>query len=145
VFLDASVIIAGVGSKTGASNAILDLCEIGFLRPVVCPHVLDETERNLAAKLPRALPEYQRLRAKLDWDILPDATDTEVLQWLTAVPAKDAPVLAVAVKAKAQRLLTLDVKHFINPDIQSQSIPVHICKPGDLIQEMRTIIMRGLG
>lgn len=37
VFLDASVIIAGVGSKTGASNAILGLCEIGFLRPASHP------------------------------------------------------------------------------------------------------------
>jgi predicted nucleic acid-binding protein len=144
VFLDASVIIAGVGSKTGASNAILGLCEIGFLRPVVSPHVLNEAERNLTAKLPRALPEYRRLRAKLDWDIQADASDAEVKRWLSIVPPKDAPVLAVAVSSAVRRLLTLDVKDFMNVEIQSKPIPVHICKPGDLLQEMRTIIIKGL-
>lgn len=42
IFLDSSVIISGSASRKGASHAVLVLCEIGLLRPVVCPYVTDE-------------------------------------------------------------------------------------------------------
>jgi hypothetical protein len=53
VFLDASVLIAGSASFTGASRAVLILGELRLLKLVVCPHVSQEAERNLVKKLLR--------------------------------------------------------------------------------------------
>lgn len=46
LFLDSSVIIAGLASRTGASHAILALAELGLIRLVGCPYILTEVERN---------------------------------------------------------------------------------------------------
>jgi predicted nucleic acid-binding protein len=94
VFLDASVIIAGIGSRVGASHAILALAELGLLRPVVCPYVIDEAERNLQRKIPEALPRYREVQASIPWELVPDPTREQVKPWIGLIIAKDAPVLA---------------------------------------------------
>ena len=55
VFLDASVIIAGVASRIGASRAVLNLAEIGLIQAVASRQVLDEVERNIRQKNPTGL------------------------------------------------------------------------------------------
>lgn len=40
-FADANVLIAGAGSPSGASRAVLTMAEIGLFRLVVCRQVLD--------------------------------------------------------------------------------------------------------
>ncbi|HID61354.1 MAG TPA: PIN domain-containing protein [Anaerolineae bacterium] len=55
LFLDSSVIIAGLASRIGASHTILALAELGLIRPVACPYILTEVERNLAKKVPEFL------------------------------------------------------------------------------------------
>ncbi len=46
VFIDTSVLIAGVASLTGASAAVLDLCEAESIQMVISRQVLVEAERN---------------------------------------------------------------------------------------------------
>ena len=53
IFADANVLIAGADSRSGASNALLRLAEVGIFRLVVSRQVLDEAERNVREKLPR--------------------------------------------------------------------------------------------
>ena len=97
LFLDSSVIIAGLASRTGASHAILALAELGLVRLVGCPYILTEVERNLAEKVPEFLPAYRRLMVNLNWQMVEDPVAEDVSPWLDLVPAKDAPVLAAAV------------------------------------------------
>ena len=51
-FIDTSVLIAGVASLTGASAAVLDLCEAESIQMVISRQVLVEADRNFSAKLP---------------------------------------------------------------------------------------------
>lgn len=72
IFADAKVFIAGADSRSGASGAVLLLAEVGLFRLVVSRQVLDEAERNLRKKLPRALPTFAEILATLQIEIVPD-------------------------------------------------------------------------
>lgn len=52
VFLDSSVVIAGINSATGASQIILKLSKDGKIIASVSEIVLQEVMRNLKKKLP---------------------------------------------------------------------------------------------
>jgi predicted nucleic acid-binding protein len=115
IFADASVLVAGAGSRTGASRAVLVMAEIGLYRLVVCRQVLDETERNLRKKLPAALPVFAELMMAINPEVVPDPGPEEVVRWQSVIEPKDAPILAAAVAASPDCFLTLDVKDFIEP------------------------------
>ena len=146
VFLDSSVVISGSASRKGAAHALLVLCEIGLFRPVVCPYVIDEVERNLHKKLPESLARFKELEANIAWEIVPDPEIQNILPWVRVILAKDAPVLAAAIQAKPHRFITLDTKDFISAtsDVSQQSGLV-IATPGDLLREIRSILVRAFG
>ncbi|MGF1518646.1 MAG: putative toxin-antitoxin system toxin component, PIN family [Nodosilinea sp.] len=112
VFLDASVIIAGAASSTGASRAVLMLAEVGLFQGVVSTQVLEECQRNLAKKLPTAMAAYSELLSKLNLEVVNNPSAVEYSPWLTIIESKDAPILAAAVLAHVDRLLTLNTRDF---------------------------------
>lgn len=142
IFADANVLIAGADSRTGASNAVLLMAEIGLFRLVVSRLILDEVERNLRKKLPRALPNFARQMAQIELEIVPPPADEEVQRWVGVIEAKDAPILAAAVSAQVDRLLTLNSKDF-TPEVAAKS-GLHILSPGEFVQEIRELVGGGL-
>jgi len=144
VFLDASVLIAGSASFTGASRAVLILGELRLLKLVVCPHVLQEAERNLVKKLPEALADYRTLLAHLPLETISDPAPEALLPWLDIVAAKDAPIVVAAKSAGVQRLVTLDAQHLTGKPDLARAAGLLICRPGELIEEIRTAIALGL-
>jgi predicted nucleic acid-binding protein len=143
VFVDSNVLIAGAGSQQGASRAVLMMAEIGLFKLLVSRWVLEECERNLRKKLPQALPIFAELLVSIEPEILPDPTPQEIAQWEPIIEAKDAPILTVAVKAKVDRLLTLNTKDF-TPEVAQKS-GLTIQTPGDFVQELRRIVGQELG
>jgi predicted nucleic acid-binding protein len=142
VFADSSVLIAGAGSRSGASRAVLTMAEIGLFKLVLSQQVLNECERNLRKKLPAALTTFAELLATIGPEILTDPPPEESARWESIIEAKDAPILAAAVLAAPDRLLTLDVKDF-TPEVAAQTGLI-IQTPGDFLQEIRGIIEKGL-
>jgi predicted nucleic acid-binding protein len=142
IFVDANVLVAGADSTSGASNAILKLAEVGLFQLVVSRQVLDETERNLRKKLPRALPNFIAQMARLRLEIVPDPTPDEVAPWITMIHPSDAPILCAAVKISADRCLTLDTRHF-TPAVAAQS-GLLIQSPAQLIAELRDLVTKGI-
>lgn len=142
VFADANVLIAGADSRSGASSAVLLMAEIGLFRLVVSRLVLDETERNLRKKLPRALPNFAQQLAQLQLEIVPPPTNEDVWRWAQIIEAKDAPILATAVSAQVDRFVTLNSKDF-TPEVAAQS-GLCILSPGELVQEIRALVGGGL-
>lgn len=142
IFADANVLIAGADSNSGASNIVLQLAEAGFFTLLVSRQVLDEAERNLRKKLPRALPNFAAQMSLIHLTIVPDPTPEETAVWEPIIEAKDAPILAAAVSANADRLITLNSKDF-TPEVAEQSGLI-IQTPGAFIQEIRHIIRTGL-
>ncbi len=141
VFADSSVLIAGAGSRSGASRAVLVMAEIGLYRLVVSRQVLDECERNLRKKLPAALPIFAEIMVRLAPEVVPDPPPEESLRWKTVIVAKDAPIPAAAVLASVDRLLTLDTQHF-TVSVAAQCGLI-IQTPGDFVHEIRTMIQAG--
>lgn len=144
VFADASVLIAGAGSRTGASRAVLVMAEIGLYRLVVSRQVLDETERNLRKKLPAALPVFAELMAAINPEVVPDPSPEEVIRWQSVIEPKDAPILAAAVAAAPDRFLTLDVKDFIEPVYVAEKSELRIEMPAEFVQAIRALVEEGL-
>lgn len=142
VFVDANVLIAGADSRSGASNALLQLAEVGLLKLVVSRQVLDEAERNVRKKLPRALPTLAAVLAQLPMEIVPDPTDEECMRWAGIIELKDTPIVAAAVLAGVDRLVTLNSKDFT--PVVAETIGIQIQSPGHLIQDIRRIVDENL-
>lgn len=142
IFVDANVLIAGADSRSGASNAVLQMAEIGLYTLVVSRLVLDEAERNLRKKLPRALPNFARQMMQIPFEIVPPPTTDEVMRWKAIIEEKDAPILATAVATQVDRFLTLNTKDF-TPEVAAQS-GLHMMTPGEFVQEIRSLVYGGL-
>jgi hypothetical protein len=120
------------------------LAELGLLHPVVCLQIFDEVERNLQVKAPAALPHFQRLRTALNWEVVDDPTPEQVQACMDVIAAKDAPILAAAIAAQPQRLVTLDTHHFDRPEVR-QRVAFPIQTPGELLVDIRQALVQGLG
>ena len=142
VFVDANVLIAGADSRSGASHAVLVLAEIGLFQLATCRQVLDEAERNLRKKLPRALPNFALQMSLLPLHIVPVPSPDEVRRWAVIIEPKDAPILAAAVSARPDRLLTLNIRDF-TPQVAAATGLI-IQTSGEFIQEIRSMISAGL-
>jgi predicted nucleic acid-binding protein len=142
IFVDANVLIAGANSQSGASNAVLKMAEVGLFQLVVCTQVLDEAERNLRRKLPRALPNFAAQLARLRLEILPDPAVEQVKPWLTIIEAQDAPILCAAVGSNVDRFITLNTKDF-TPDVARHS-GLTIQTPAEFVEEVRRLVTNDL-
>ena len=142
IFVDANVLIAGADSRSGASNAILQLAEVGLFGLVVSRQVLDEAERNVRKKLPRALPNLAALLAQLPFEIVPDPAAADCLRWVDIIELKDTPILAAAVLANVDRLVTLNTKDF-TPEV-AQASGLSIQTPSAFIQNLRRLVDENL-
>ncbi len=72
-----------------------------------------------------------------------DPSPEQVLAYIGIIAAKDAPILAAAAAAQPHRLVTLDVRDFMRPEVQ-QAVPFRIQTPGELIAEIRQTLILGL-
>lgn len=138
VFLDSSVIIAGSASSTGASRAVLILAEIGLFKAIVSQQVIQECQRNLANKLPVAMPAFLELLTRLALEVVDDPDAQDVARWQTIIEEKDAPILAAALRVNANRILTLNTKDF-TPEVALQA-GIILQTPAQFIQNLREVI-----
>jgi predicted nucleic acid-binding protein len=138
IFADSSVVIAGAFSRTGASQAVLAMAEIGLFHLVVSRQVIDECERNLRAKMPAALTAFAQLLASANLIVVGEPSSEETARWLSYIETKDAPILAAAVQANVDRLLTLNAKNF-TPKVAAISGLV-IQPPSNFVREVRAIV-----
>jgi predicted nucleic acid-binding protein len=111
VFLDANVLFTAAHNPGGRAAAIVRLGRGGARTLVTSPHALEEARRNLRLKYPAAAADLERLVAVLA--IVPEAPSGDVARALEqGLPLKDAPILAAAVHAGCDVLVTGDRTHF---------------------------------
>ena len=134
LFLDASVLMAAVGSKTGGSALIFELCRHHKARGVNSHLVLLEAERNIRIKMGRdALLRFYHEIASLDLELVEAPTQDEIDAQIRNIDRKDAHVLAAAVKGNVRFLLTLDRKHFMSSKTRHAGLPFQIVTPGEFL------------
>jgi predicted nucleic acid-binding protein len=142
IFLDSSVIIAACGSRNGASHAIIVMAEIGLFKVLISEQVIEECDRNITKKLPTALPILKQILSSINPEILPNPAIADVVKWETTIEPKDTPILAAALLAQSDRLLSLNTKDF-TPNVAQES-GLKIQTPSEFIQEIRSILTQEL-
>lgn len=138
VFLDANVYFAGCFSKTGASALILELAQRRKLTIVAGRLVLREAERNLRKKIsPKTVKEFHQFLKNTELHVVPPVRD-EILTQYDFIHPKDAPVLAVAISAEVDFLITLDRKHFMAPQVMKQveKMKVKMMTPAEFLHQL---------
>ena len=132
VFFDASCLVAASGSPLGGSGFLLSICARGFLSGAVSQPVLLETERNVSEQLsPEALTTYHRLIATTPLLVVPLPSRKERRQYDLLVGRKDEHVLAAAIAAGAEFLLTLDKP--LERKVNLADRAIRALSPGDFI------------
>jgi predicted nucleic acid-binding protein len=112
IFIDASVLFAAARSDTGFAHDLILAGARGELTLVLSAFVIEETRRNLAAKVPRALAFFETFLAfeLLQVVNLPAFLVQEVA---ANIALKDSPIVAGAIHAEAKHLATYDRKHLL--------------------------------
>jgi predicted nucleic acid-binding protein len=142
VFADANILIAAAGSRQGASRAILNLAEMGLIQLVVSRQVLLETERNLRRKLPDGLPLVAEWLSYLSLKMVDDPLPERYMGWVSIIEEKDAPILAAAVDAQVDYLVTLNTRDF-TPEVMNAA-GLTILTPSQFIERVRDILQHNL-
>ena len=105
VFLDSNVLISAlIGDPDSAPVILVDWLAGGQPGPMITSVAnVAEVERNLKRKLPAALPVWQAFLARSGIKVVPDTKSRT-----RGINAKDAPIVAAAVRAGATYLVTGD-------------------------------------
>jgi hypothetical protein len=133
VFVDADVLFAGVAapSEHGASLTILRMAEITLIEALTCQQAIIEAERNLAVKLPVALPAF-RLIVSRCLQIVFDPTPEELAPHAGRADPEDLPILVSALREGCPWLVSFNLRHF-QPGVPA----VTVLRPGDFVLRVR--------
>lgn len=112
LFLDANVIFSAALSAEGRCRGLFRLAIHGDCQLVISPHALTEAERNLVTKYPQALAVYQEMLLPLLFPVTEASREKVAWAMGFGLPLKDAPILAAAVLASVDVLVTGDRRHF---------------------------------
>lgn len=134
VFLDANVLFSAAKSSGAVHTFLAQLKSSGHTL-VADGYVAGEARRNLEAKFPWAMDDFEVLMKQVE----ASATVSRPLQADLApeLPEKDRPVLAASIQHRCQVLLTGDKAHF--GPIYGRSIEgVEIHSPASFAVQLRT-------
>lgn len=111
IFLDANVLFSAAHRTDSPLRAFFRLAEAKVCELLASPFALDEARRNIARKNPSKTAELEQLIAQITTCREAGAEET---RWArsTGIPDKDAPILAAAVQAQADILVTGDRTDF---------------------------------
>lgn len=138
VFLDSSAVIAGVISSAGAARVLLVMSEYGQIEAFVSEQVIAESERTIAKKAPRALPDFRQALKDANLKVLYDPTPEEVKENLYIISDPgDVPILLAAMNANVDYLATHNRKHFLDDPIVAKNARIKIGTPGDVLAWIR--------
>lgn len=135
VFLDSNIFVAAVLSSSGGSFRLLQKARAGRIIIYTSSFVMDEVARVLFMKYPAHLHYGPKLIASTPL-LISSPSEKEIDQTAPLVDdPDDAPILAGALKSKAQFLITLDRKHFITHKLANAKLPVAILTPREFFTE----------
>src|SRR3990167_8541761 len=131
VFVDSSVVFTAVNSPTGGSAKLFTLQSIKL---TVSPLILTETERNVRKKLDSyQLERFFKLIDKVQ--IIDQKPNLELIaKAKKIISEKDAVILTEAKLSKADFLVTLDKKDFLNEEVMDFLKPTIALTPKMLFE-----------
>jgi predicted nucleic acid-binding protein len=109
IFLDANVLFSAAKSDGAVRRLLATLVEAGH-ECWVDGYVVEEARRNLVAKAPAGAPILDTLLARIH--LAAAHPHPAALEATLAIPEKDRPVLAAAMRLECEALGTGDRTHF---------------------------------
>jgi len=111
LFLDANVLITAAHNPGGRAAALFALAQQGACTLLSSPHALEEARRNLKLKYAACAEALNGLLADT---ALEREAPSSLVAWALGqgLPLKDAPILAAAVQARSDVLVTGDRTRF---------------------------------
>ena len=143
VFLDANVLFSAAYVDRGHATRLFDLAAAGDCTLLSSGQALTEARRNLVGKAPASLDRFAQLLSLVEIALDPPGI---LVAWAAdqGLPAKDAPILAAAVAARADLLVTGDRRHFA-PLFDRTVRGVRIVRPADAVVLVLGAAARGGG
>lgn len=139
-FLDTSALIAGLLSPTGSAHEVLRLFEIGVVKLIVSRQVLVEADRNLTAKLPQLLGAYHDFMHRMNSEVVEDPNLDAVSRARQVIHHADAPILAAAIEARVDYLITWNTRHFQKKPVQD-FVVFPIVTPAEFLTAFRHALL----
>ena len=136
VFIDADVLFAGAAAshEHGASLVILRMAEITLIDAVTSRQAIVEAERNLDAKVPRALTAF-RLLVDRCVRVAPDPAPADLVAHAGLAHPEDLPILVTALREECSWLVTFNIRHF-----QPGHPRVRVLRPGEFLLQVRDLL-----
>lgn len=131
IFFDSSVLITGAFSQKGASHILLQLANLTLVDGRISEEVRIESERNVLARIPTALP-LLRVLINEALTLGPPLTPEQIQEAVPFADPKDALILASAIAQQCQYLVTLNEK-----DFWPLTSVITVLRPGHMLQEIR--------
>ncbi|MBI2426864.1 MAG: PIN domain-containing protein [Candidatus Kerfeldbacteria bacterium] len=135
VFLDTSAILAGLNSPSGGAGVVLSLVSSSKIVGVISPQIIEEGEHVVGLKFPQLYLAWTSFLL-LQLEVTPTPSLTQVRRAYTLLPTSDAPILASAIQAKPDALVTWNTRDFLRPHVV-ESVKFPIFRPGDFLQLAR--------
>lgn len=111
VFLDANVLFSAAYHDRSGLLVFFELSGAGVIQLTSSAFAIEEARRNIALKRPDRIAACERLVADLSPAPAPPGELIAIAR-AAGLPPKDAPILAAALAAEADLLVTGDRTHF---------------------------------
>ncbi len=99
-------------SPDGRAAALIALAERGECELLTSPHALAEASRNLELKYPHTVRRLETVIMPVVTTVAEATPEVVGIGLDLGLPLKDAPILGAALRARADMLVTGDVRHF---------------------------------
>jgi predicted nucleic acid-binding protein len=132
-FLDSSALISGLNSPSGGAGIIISAFLAGEILIFISEQVIEEVQRNTASKFP-LLKESMLNFLLAQPTIVKQPSLSAIREAYKLIHNKDAPILAAAIKAKPNFLITWNTKHFLKKEV-IQNVSFVICTPKEFLQK----------
>jgi putative PIN family toxin of toxin-antitoxin system len=138
VFLDSSVLLAGLHSNKGGSAAILTQIKKKKLVGFISQSIAEETKRNIQKKFSlKLLSKLEKLIKIVN--IKENFEPKDILKYRKLVDIKDLHVLVFAKSSKSDFLITLDKKHFKTKKLQKANLSFKIVTPKEFLEQTKNL------
>lgn len=134
LFIDASVFFAAAYSATGYARDLLMAAIDNNVTLIVNSTVLEEVERNLQKKAPEKLEAFRLLLELLPIERLTEIDNALLAQVGEYVVAKDVPIVAGAIAAKVDYLVTYDEKDLLKAIQVAEKSGLKIVRPDAVVK-----------
>lgn len=134
--MDANIFFAAAASQIGASAFLFHMAQNKKVRLISNQYALIEAKVNIGRKLgEKELLVFYELISVLNKIDSKKINQYEQKTLQDIIVEKDIPILASAMRQKADFLITLDKKDFMKDRVRIAAHPVQILSPGEYLKK----------